>query len=65
MVEKRDEHKEPIIRFARRVIRGNSYVSRKARSGGGLFVFDDGVDNQICAKLVTEGNIAPLWKSVI
>lgn len=38
MVENRDEHREPIIRFARRVMRGNSHVSRKALSGGGLFV---------------------------
>ncbi|MDP2703926.1 MAG: hypothetical protein Q8P01_01760 [bacterium] len=44
MVANRIEHKEPIIRFARCVIRGNSYVSRKARSGGGLFVFPSGVD---------------------
>ena len=40
-------------------MRGNSYVSRKARSGGGLFAFDAGVDNQIWAKLATEGNITP------
>ncbi|PIR70645.1 MAG: hypothetical protein COU46_00520 [Candidatus Niyogibacteria bacterium CG10_big_fil_rev_8_21_14_0_10_42_19] len=59
MVRNREKHKEPIIRFASRVMWGNPYVSRKARSGGGLFAFDAGVDNQICAKLVTEGKIAP------
>jgi len=38
MAKKRYEHKDPIIRDVHSVIRGNSYVGRKALTGGGLFV---------------------------
>lgn len=39
MASNRNEHKDPIIRVAHCVMRGNSYVSRKALPGGGFYVF--------------------------